>query len=97
MYCLWFGSSQYIIVDAIKFRMINLTLISILFGRRHRLNGLNGTKKKRMKKKHTILWRRFGRVFWRFDRATFSIKEAFTSPNRLICTVLVLDGGASSE
>lgn len=51
MYCLWFGSSQYIIVDAIKFRMINLTLISILFGRRHRLNGLNGTKKKENEEK----------------------------------------------
>lgn len=50
MYCLWFGSSQYIIVDAIKFRMINLTLISILFGRRHRLNGLNGIKKEKNKR-----------------------------------------------
>lgn len=60
MYCLWFGSLRYVVVDAIKFRMINLIVISILFVRRHRLNGLNETKKKNKRRR---MWRRFGLDF----------------------------------
>lgn len=61
------------VTDAIKFRMINLILISNWFGPRHRLNGFNGKEKETENRKKIA-----GGVSVAFLAYDFSIKEANT-------------------